>query len=94
MNYLVQSPLYLCLPIIYSQEKAECEKIRVVYVPVWRWGRQGGELGIWGSEHRNALSGVDASLLFSVEPTHPVSLKSTLFQSILLPKPHSGVGGQ
>ena len=94
MNYLVQSPLYLCLPIIYSQEKAECEKIRVVYVPVWRWGRQGRERRIQGSKHRKALSGIDASLLFSVGPLNLVSFKSILLQPRSLPKPHSGVGGQ
>jgi hypothetical protein len=43
MNYLVQSTLYLCLPILYAQGEAECKKTHVVYVPVWRWGRQGEE---------------------------------------------------
>jgi hypothetical protein len=85
--------LYLCLPILYSRGEAECKKTHVVYVPVWRWGRQGGEQRIQGSKHRKALSGIDASLPFSVGPSNPVSFKSTMLQPISLPKPHSGVGG-
>ena len=55
MYYLVQSPLYLCFRILYSQGGAECRKTCVVYVPVWGWMRQGRELRIWGSEHRKTL---------------------------------------
>ena len=94
MNYLVWSPLYLCLPILYSQGEAECKKTCVVCVPVWRWGRQGGEQRIQGSKHRKALSGIDAPLLFSVGPLNLVSFKSILLQPRSLPQPHSGVGGQ
>ena len=56
--------------------------------------QQGGEQRIQGSKHRKALSGIDASLLFSVGPLNLVSFKSILLQPRSLPKPHSGVGGQ
>ena len=62
-------------------------------VSVWGLGRQGGKRRIQGSEHRKALSGVDASLQFSVGPSNPVSFDSTLLQPILLPKPYSCVVG-
>jgi hypothetical protein len=54
--------------------------------------QQGGEQRIQRSKHRKTLSGVDASLLFSVGPSNPVSFKSTLMLSISVPKPHSGLG--
>jgi hypothetical protein len=55
-------------------------------------GRQSGEERIQGTEHRKVLGGIDASLLFSVGPSNPVSFKSTLMLSISVPKPHSGLG--
>ena len=64
MNYLVWSPLYLCLPILYSQGEAECKKTCVVCVPVWRWGRQGGKGRIQASKHKNVLLSIDTSLGF------------------------------
>ena len=64
MNYLVWSPLYLCLPILYSQGEAECKKTCVVCVPVWRWGRQGGKGRIQASKHRKVLLSIDNSLGF------------------------------
>ena len=94
MSYLFRSPLYLWALTIYSQGEAEYEKIPGVCVPVLLWGRQGGEQRIQGSKHRKALSGIDASLLFSVGPLNLVSFKSILLQLTSLPKPHSGVGGQ
>ena len=94
MNYLVWSPLYLCLLILYSQRGAECRKTLIVCVPVWGLGRQGGERQIREGKHRKALSGIDASLPFSVRRLDPVSFKSILLQPRSLPKPHSGVGGQ
>ena len=64
MNFLVWSPLYLCLPILYSQGEAECKKTCVVCVPVWRWGRQGGKGRIQASKHKNVLLSIDTSLGF------------------------------
>jgi hypothetical protein len=93
MNYLVCSPLYLCLPILYSQGEDECKKTHIVCVPVWRLERQGGEWRICRSNHRNALSDVDASLPFSVGPSNPVSFKSILLQLRSSPKSHSGIWG-
>ena len=42
MNYLVWSPLYLCLPIIYSQGEAEGKKIQE---SVSLFGDDGGNVG-------------------------------------------------
>lgn len=64
MNYLVWSPLYLCLPILYSQGEAECKKTCVVCVPLWRWERQGGKGRIQASKHRKVLLSIDTSLGF------------------------------
>ena len=65
MNYLVWSPLYLCLPILYSQGEAECKKTCVVCVPVWRGGgKQGGKGRIQASKHRKVLLSIDNSLGF------------------------------
>jgi hypothetical protein len=57
-------------------------------------GWQGGERRIQGSKHRKALLVIDASLLFSVDPSNPARFESILLQTISLPKPHSGVGWQ
>ena len=43
MNYLVWSPLYLCLPILYTLGDAECKKTGVVCAPVGRGGEAGRE---------------------------------------------------
>ena len=58
------SPLYLCLPILYSQGEAECKKTCVVCVPLWRWERQGGKGRIQASKHRKVLLSIDTSLCF------------------------------
>ena len=64
MNYLFWSPLYLCLPILYSQGEAECKKTCVVCVPVWRLERQGGKGRIQASKHKNVLLSIDTSIGF------------------------------
>ena len=51
MNYLVQSPLYLCLPILYSQGEAECKKTRVLSVSLF--GDGGGRVGSEGYREAN-----------------------------------------
>jgi hypothetical protein len=60
------------------------------------FGDGGGRVGSDGYREANTerLSGIDASLLFSVGPLNLVSFKSILLQPRSLPKPHSGVGGQ
>jgi hypothetical protein len=52
----------------------------------------GGEQRIQGSKYRKTLSGIDASLPFSVGPSNPVSFESILLQPRSLPKPHSRFG--
>ena len=59
MNYLVRSPLYLCLPILYGQGEAECKKMLIVCVPVWGWrAKDTGKQTQKGSLRHRCLSAV------------------------------------